>query len=135
MLCYHSSVSSGAESELKQLQRIFSIMGTPTVADWPHLTNLPSYIQFKPQAAVPLRSIFAAIPDDAIELLQLLLQLNPNKRISATDALNHRYFREKPAPTPIKLLPKINNTKIAPVPVKVERTMGATSGKKLNFDD
>ena len=41
-----------------------------------------------------LRSINPLIDNEALDLLDKLLVLNPNKRITATNALKHRYFKE-----------------------------------------
>lgn len=125
------SLSAGQESELQQLQRIFALLGTPNTTDWPHLTQLKHYIHFKPQAGHAIRELFGAISDDAAELLAGLLTLNPQKRLTATEALNHRYFKEKPLPTPIGQLTKINKAKPPP---KVNDRAGRPSGKTLNFD-
>jgi serine/threonine protein kinase len=40
---------------------------------------------------------FQNIKPQAIDLLEKLLQLNPNKRPTAVEALQHPYFAEEPA--------------------------------------
>ena len=50
-----------AESDIKQLQTIFSVLGTPTAEQWKGMSDLPSYVQFSPSTAVPLRSIFPQV--------------------------------------------------------------------------
>lgn len=45
-----------------------------------------------------LRNLNSQIDNDALDLLDKLLVLNPNKRITAVDALKHSYFKEKPLP-------------------------------------
>ncbi|KAJ7802805.1 kinase-like domain-containing protein, partial [Mycena olivaceomarginata] len=42
---------------------------------------------------IPLRSIFA-VNDCAIDLLEKLLTFEPNKRLSASQAISHRYLDE-----------------------------------------
>jgi cyclin-dependent kinase 7 len=50
-----------AESDIKQLQSIFSVLGTPTKEQWRSMTDLPSYVQFSPSSAKPLRTIFPQV--------------------------------------------------------------------------
>lgn len=92
------------------------------------MKELPDYVPFPPQPKPPLRSIFTAAPDDALNLLEQLLTLNPAKRISARDALNHFYFKSMPLPTEPEKLPR-------PAPkesVKAGRVNGIQP-KKLKF--
>jgi len=95
--------------ELDQLSKIFSCLGTPTEKDWPGMTKLPSYTEFNPWPPTPLESIFTAASADAIDLLRNLLRYDPKQRLSATQALAHRYFTNPPAPTPPISLPKLNS--------------------------
>jgi cyclin-dependent kinase 7 len=98
---------AGPESELGQLSRIFALLGTPTVSDWPGVTSLPNFTEFSPVAPTPFNQLFPDIQDlNCLDLLSSMLQLNPNKRISARDALNHKFFQKAPLMTPREKLPK-----------------------------
>lgn len=50
-----------ADSDIKQLQTIFSTLGTPSVEQWKGMSDLPSFVQFSPSPAVPLRSVFPQV--------------------------------------------------------------------------
>eukprot|EP00697_Spironema_sp_BW2_P006180 gnl/Spiro4/18621_TR9987_c0_g1_i1.p1 gnl/Spiro4/18621_TR9987_c0_g1~~gnl/Spiro4/18621_TR9987_c0_g1_i1.p1 ORF type:complete len:304 (+),score=82.72 gnl/Spiro4/18621_TR9987_c0_g1_i1:88-999(+) len=91
------------ESDLDQLGKIFSALGTPSEAQWPGMTQLPDYVRFEPAHAAPLRTLFTAVSDNALDLLSSLLRFDPAKRISTAEALSHPYFSELPAPVPCPL--------------------------------
>jgi serine/threonine protein kinase len=81
-----------------QLVRIFRIMGTPSERTWPGIGGLSEYKQnFQMFATQDLRSILPQIEDRGLDLLGRMLQLRPELRISAADALNHPWFADLPA--------------------------------------
>lgn len=84
-------------TNVDQLQKIFRTMGTPTEQTWPGVTQLSEYKQPQPQDIFPHQNIGQTLPNiDAagIDLLNRMLQYQPQLRISAKDALNHSYFSE-----------------------------------------
>ncbi|EFA81670.1 p34-cdc2 protein [Heterostelium album PN500] len=93
-------------SEIDQLTKIFSALGTPNETVWPGVTSLPNYIQFTDFPATPFAQLFSAASPDAIDLLQKMLTYNPAARCSATEALAHPYFSNSPKPSAPKDLPK-----------------------------
>ncbi|XP_045604122.2 cyclin-dependent kinase 7 isoform X1 [Procambarus clarkii] len=93
------------DSDLDQLTRIFTALGTPTDDNWKDLTKLPDYVSFKHFDGSPLRDLFLAASDDLLQLLGSLLMINPSKRCSCTQALKMPYFSNRPAPTPGPMLP------------------------------
>ena len=98
------------KTEIDQLERIFKIMGTPSDENWPgwrdiKLAKKYSTIFTKSQSC-KLREKFPIIPlskDDpmylsnmGLDLLNKFFSLNPEKRISAEEALKHPWFQEQP---------------------------------------
>ncbi|KAF7534364.1 hypothetical protein G7Z17_g13371 [Cylindrodendrum hubeiense] len=78
-----------------QIVRIFRIMGTPTERTWPGITQFPEYKPtFQMYATQDLRNILPAIDPTGIDLLQRMLQLRPELRVSAADALQHPWFND-----------------------------------------
>ena len=98
---------SGHDSDLAQINKITDVIGTPTEAIWPGLNQLPHCQNFSFRVNKPcrLREILPEHPgpmerpylsNAGYELLTSLLCYDPAQRISAREALNHRYFQELP---------------------------------------
>lgn len=90
-----------------QLQKIFEILGTPTVEQWPSLPKYPDYYAFQQHFGLKgtlyqpnLGNWYKMIGGKSkgcLALLRDLLHYDPVTRISADDALLHPYFLEAPA--------------------------------------
>ena len=95
------------QGELDQIDKIFQMVGAPTEETWPGFGKLPSAGIFRwksnqnkillpekfPVNAPPhFRQTF--LDGNGYDLLSKMLTLDPKKRISAADALNHIYFKE-----------------------------------------
>jgi negative regulator of PHO system len=78
-----------------QLQKIFRLMGTPSERSWPGLTQFPEYKQnWNVYATQDMRLYLPQIDQTGLQLLGSMLQLRPELRISAADALHHPWFAE-----------------------------------------
>ena len=78
-----------------QLQKIFRLLGTPTEQTWPTISQFPEYKP--PQVIYPpqhLSQVLTTIDPIGIDLLNRMLQYQPQMRISAKDALEHAFFNE-----------------------------------------
>ena len=84
-----------------QMMAILKVMGS--IND-PFYTNQvfnhsQEFMQLNSQQFIPtFQTEFASFDPDAIDLLQRMLDVNPEKRITAYDALRHPYFNKKPIP-------------------------------------
>jgi len=88
------------KSELDQLDTIFRNIGSPTDESWPEFRHLPSCEILTIPLRLPMpdfrEKLFPSLTDSEFNLLMQCLTLNPRKRITASDALNHQLFSEIP---------------------------------------
>lgn len=97
------------KSETEQLDLIFKLCGTPSAEDWPGLHSLPWAKTILPtKKAYPRRvqEVFRRAPPSARRLVERFLTLDPEKRVTARDALDSDYFWEEPLPCKPGDLPK-----------------------------
>lgn len=83
------------ESEIEQLLAIFRILGTPTAESWPAVQDLRDwheYPQWQPQVMANAIEGVSLLGPQGVELFASMVQLDPAKRISSSDALKSPYF-------------------------------------------
>ena len=81
-------------SELDQMYKVCSVLGTPSKESWPDGYRLASKIGFNfPQFnPVNLASIIPNASPEAINLISEMLKFDPQKRITAQQIIQHPYF-------------------------------------------
>lgn len=80
-----------------QLNVIFKVIGTPSEEDWSFITDNNGILYLKSlkiRQKMNLKTKFPGSSDDALELLDKMLQFNPQKRITVQEALEYKYFTE-----------------------------------------
>jgi cyclin-dependent kinase 8/11 len=111
--------------QLDQLDKIFKVLGHPTLEKWPTLANLPHWqsnrllIQSRKYDNSGLCSIVQLPPKSAaFDLLSRMLEYDPAKRITAAQALEHEYFRTDPVPGRNALIPGQPGEKVVSYPAR-----------------
>ncbi|KAH9503933.1 hypothetical protein Btru_064190, partial [Bulinus truncatus] len=87
-----------ASAPVQQLDRITEVLGTPSFEDMPTACQgARDYIRSRPHKPAALNQFYSLSEQathEAVHLLCRMLVLNPNKRITAADALTHPYLDE-----------------------------------------
>lgn len=81
-------------SEIDQLTKICSLLGTPSHKDWPEFFTLAQKLKIQLPECPPknFHHFFTGVSNEAIDLLQKMLVFNPQKRWSCGELLNHAFF-------------------------------------------
>ncbi|MCO5594611.1 hypothetical protein L7F22_048644 [Adiantum nelumboides] len=100
-------------NELDQLDKMLKLLGTPNESIWPDFAKLPVKFNFRKQPFNKLREKFpptsfagqTPLSDKGFNLLNRLLSFDPQKRITAEEALQHPWFKDTPLPKIKELMP------------------------------
>jgi serine/threonine protein kinase len=104
---YRSKPLFNGKSEIDQLYKMCAQLGTPTQQTWSDGYRLGMKIgfnfpQFEPQ---PLSNVITNASIHAIDLMQKMLKWDAHKRPSASQILQHPYFRGFQIPEAVGKIP------------------------------
>lgn len=81
------------DSEIDQIFKIFKVLGTPNENNWPDALKLNDFKSTFPKfRGIPMTEHAPTLNELEVDLLNGLVALDPNRRISALAALQHPYF-------------------------------------------
>ena len=101
--CIFAEMATGlplfpGRSDIDQLFKIFQRRGTPTSEIWPAVTRLPhfnpEFPQWHQQPITNFVSMESLGSNAAVDLLEKILQYDPDRRLVCKTALQHPYFFE-----------------------------------------
>ncbi|KAL6716275.1 TFIIH complex serine/threonine-protein kinase subunit kin28 [Lecanora helva] len=100
-------------TDINQFQQICTNIGTPNEDNWPGVSKLEGYsMQIDQATSVPVHgkelylSRFGTAGSQGVDLLMSMLALDPRKRCTARQILEHRWWTSDPQPTAKEDLPK-----------------------------
>lgn len=83
------------DSEIDELFKIFRILGTPNEEVWPGVTGLQDWnTDFPVWPALLLSRWCPGLSDTGVDLLEQLLAIDPRRRISCAEALEHPFLAD-----------------------------------------
>ncbi|KAI9578502.1 hypothetical protein GQX74_009076 [Glossina fuscipes] len=107
--CRQEDIKTSNPYHHDQLDRIFNVMGFPQDKDWEDIKKMPEHhtltkdfkrSSYSTCSLAKYMDRHKIKPDSkAFHLLQKLLLMDPNKRITSEQAMQDPYFQEEPLPT------------------------------------
>lgn len=129
-------------NELDQVKMICEAIGTPNEDNWPGVTRLPEYTvpgQHPVRGKDFYEMHFGTVGSDGVDLLMKTLLLDPKKRITAREMLQHKWWQSEPRPTRKQDLPRKDSGGAEQVAADLKRRPGETEdrgakvARKLDF--
>ena len=79
-----------------QIKKIFRIMGTPNEKVYPNIKKLSEWNpeNFEVYPAQELKTLYPTMEEEGLKLLEAMLRIDPDARISTDEILVHPYFDE-----------------------------------------
>ena len=129
-------------SDVDQLDKICQAIGSPTEQNWPGVSELQDYVKSDPVKPLQKREnflgFFGTVGEDGVDLLISTLVLDPRKRVTAKQFLQHKWWTQEPKPTKTENLPKKGgNAAVEKIGEDLKRRGGElgkdTVARKLDF--
>uniref|UniRef100_A0A7E4UM17 cyclin-dependent kinase n=1 Tax=Panagrellus redivivus TaxID=6233 RepID=A0A7E4UM17_PANRE len=120
--CVKSDPLFDGDCEIDQLYKIFQLLGTPDDTTWPNVSKLPDYnMSFPKWPKKDLARVLVGMPEDGLAFIKEMFIYPPMYRITAKNALSHRFLRDVPR-------------RLAPIPSLYKLKDGASSSTKRKSD-
>ena len=120
-----------AGTDIEELALLCDTFGTPTEETWPGVSSLPYYVApgkkfgqeleakgtTAAKVAKPMswwRSRFPLLGEDGLDLVRGMMTMDPQRRLTARQALQHKYWTNLPRPTKKENLPGKGRTEEKP---------------------
>lgn len=90
------------DTDFQQMEKIFDVLGAPSQENWPEVSKLPNFLNYKSEQKVNFEDIFKGISKDLLEVLSRTIVLNPMERATASEILQLKYFKSGDSGTFLK---------------------------------
>lgn len=103
---------AAGNTDMDQITRICGAFGNPTEENWPGVTKLPNFVPGEPGKNVPVQGrefflgTFPTAGPIGADLLSSMLKLDPRKRGTSRQILQHAWWTAHPKPTKKENLPR-----------------------------
>ncbi|PGH30992.1 CMGC/CDK/CDK7 protein kinase [[Emmonsia] crescens] len=103
---------AAGNTDMDQISKIIGAFGTPTEENWPGVTKLPNFVPVEENQITPLQGRdffirqFPTAGSLGADLLASMLKLDPRKRSTARQILEHPWWVAEPRPTRNEDLPR-----------------------------
>lgn len=104
---------ANSDSNIEQLQKIFNVMGTPTLENWKNVELLPQFIEFEKRDPLILKELIVdkcRQSTEAYDLLKKLLMLDPRQRCTMQESKEFNYIKTA------RKIPKMPHDKLLGLP-------------------
>lgn len=89
------------KSETDQMMKVFKVLGKPKIETWPSITDsqkeiydqLPRFPDFTPTGFAFIKNEHPEFDENAFDLINKMLVLNPVQRLTARQILSHCWFK------------------------------------------
>ena len=100
------------QNETDQIYKTCAVLGSPSKTDWPEGFKLAAQIGFSfPKfVSTSLKTIIPNASDEAIDLMEKMMQFDPQKRPTATECLEHEFFKDFVPPVQSSVYGKSNKS-------------------------
>jgi serine/threonine protein kinase len=112
--------------EMDQLQKIFSVVGTPSEEDWPERAAV-ARSNFRESPPRVWADVVPEMDPQAQDLVQRMLTFDPNRRITAHEALLHPYFANSGF-SPLTFSPSTTSSSSASTSMRSDRSLDSSLG-------
>jgi cyclin-dependent kinase 12/13 len=96
-------------TDIEQIDKIYRLCGTSNTENF---HKLPKYYEFEPKRKHKrmVKEKFEKLPEDVRDLIDRLLVMEPSKRLTAKEALQHSYFSNDPKMAVLGTLPVLSSS-------------------------
>lgn len=100
------------DTDINMIGIICNQIGTPTEENWPGVSKLKGYIAPAKEDIVPVKTreewetTFRVIGPVGVDLLMKMMLLDPRKRLTAQQVLEHEWWTSEPRPSKLEDLPR-----------------------------